>query len=173
MTPPESHAVAGRGTTGPENTPRLRLKPKAPTSGHVDGAWWPHSDDLAHELPDLLSVLSVRLGVIERVMYSLAEWTNVPTRMMSGDRKVRLDGYRGQPASTLEVLGMNKTRILLIVVPPHTDSDLAHEVMMTAAAPDNVSSVDDLLAITTHDREVRDLTAVTERQWAAGAGATR
>ena len=44
--------------TPPEKTPRLRLKPKAPTSGYVDGAWWPHSDDLPIELPDLLAVLS-------------------------------------------------------------------------------------------------------------------
>jgi hypothetical protein len=28
----------------PAQTPRLRLKPKAPQSGYVDGAWWPHSD---------------------------------------------------------------------------------------------------------------------------------
>ena len=40
------------------------LKRKAPTSGHVDGAWWPHSDDLSTELPDLLTVLAVRLGII-------------------------------------------------------------------------------------------------------------
>lgn len=52
----------------PARTPRLRLKPKAPQSGYVDGAWWPHSDDLRSELPDLLAVLSVRLGRIDRVL---------------------------------------------------------------------------------------------------------
>ena len=41
----------GRHYTPPENTPRLRLKPKAPQSGYVDGAWWPRSDDLPAELP--------------------------------------------------------------------------------------------------------------------------
>ena len=30
---------------------RLRLKPKAPRTGYVDGAWWPRSHDLAAELP--------------------------------------------------------------------------------------------------------------------------
>ena len=40
---------------------RLRLKPKAPTTGWVDGGWWPRSRDLAAELPGLLSVLAVRL----------------------------------------------------------------------------------------------------------------
>jgi hypothetical protein len=57
--------------TPPKNTPRLRLKPKAPATGYVDGAWWPHSDDLPIELPDLLAVLSVRLGPIDRVIYKL------------------------------------------------------------------------------------------------------
>ena len=45
---------------------RLRLKPKAPTTGWVDGGWWPRSRDLAAELPGLLSVLAVRMGRIER-----------------------------------------------------------------------------------------------------------
>jgi Family of unknown function (DUF5994) len=59
--------------TPPENTPRLRLKPKAPTTGYVDGAWWPHSADLPIELPDRLAVLSVRLGPIDRAIYNLTE----------------------------------------------------------------------------------------------------
>ena len=58
----------------PEHTPRLRLKPKAPRTGYVDGAWWPHSDDLKAQLPDLLAVLSVRLGPIDRVLFNVNEW---------------------------------------------------------------------------------------------------
>ncbi|WP_410639151.1 DUF5994 family protein [Amycolatopsis sp. lyj-346] len=44
------------------HSPRLRLKPKAPTTGYVDGAWWPTSRDLTAELPPILAVLAVRLG---------------------------------------------------------------------------------------------------------------
>lgn len=131
---------------GPEHTPRLRLKPKAPPTGHVDGAWWPQTDDLTHELPDLLAVLSVRLGAVDRVLYNLAEWAKVPQRLDTGGRSIRLDGYRHQPANTLQVLGRERGQILLLVVPPHTDPDDAHEAMMTAAAPGNASRVDDLLA---------------------------
>ena len=71
----------------PEHTPRLRLKPKAPHSGYVDGAWWPRGDDLATELPDLLAVLSVRLGRIDRVMYNLNEWAKASqeNRDQAGD----------------------------------------------------------------------------------------
>jgi hypothetical protein len=46
MTLQRGRNAVGRKPTPPENTPRLRLKPKAPISGYVDGAWWPHSDDL-------------------------------------------------------------------------------------------------------------------------------
>ena len=76
---------AGRRHTPPVHTPRLRLKPKAPQSGYVDGAWWPHSEDLTAELPDLLSVLSVRLGPIGRVIYSVNEWANATCKI--GDRR--------------------------------------------------------------------------------------
>lgn len=151
MTTQETRAVSGERRTGPENTPRLRLKPKAPITGRVDGAWWPRSDDLTKELPDLLAVLSVRLGAIDRVMYNLAEWANVPRRVLFGGRAVRLDGYTRQPANILEVLGIGREKILLLVVPPHSDPDRAHETMMTAAAPDNASSVDDLLGISAPD----------------------
>jgi hypothetical protein len=147
------------------------LKPKAPTTGRVDGAWWPHSDDLANELPDLLAVLSVRLGAIDRVMYNLTEWVKAPKRLLTGGRAVRLDGYRLQPANTLEVLGIGREKVLLLVVPPHTDPDRAHQTMMTAAAPDNASSVDDLLGISADDRDAHDRTAATEQRWTAGAGA--
>jgi hypothetical protein len=123
------------------------LKPKAPVSGHVDGAWWPQTDDLMTELPDLLAVLSVRLGVIDRVLYNLAEWAQMPRRLVTGGRAVRLDGYRLQPANTLQVLGLGREKILLLVIPPHTEPEIAHEAMMTAAAPNDAATVGDLLAI--------------------------
>jgi hypothetical protein len=145
MTHQEERTDAGRHPTPPDFTPRLRLKPKAPRSGYVDGAWWPWSDDLTSELPDLLAVLSVRLGRIERVMYNLGEWATAPAKAMLGERVVRLDGYRRQPINTLEVRGVNRERILLLVVPPNTDSDQAHAAMMAAAAPNNDSSTERLL----------------------------
>ena len=145
MTQQEARTDVGRHPTPPDFTPRLRLKPKAPRSGYVDGAWWPCSDDLTGELPDLLAVLSVRLGRIERVMYNLGEWATAPAKAMLGERVVRLDGYRRQPINTLEVRGVNRDRILLLVVPPTTDSDQAHATMMSAATPNNDSSTAGLL----------------------------
>ena len=95
---------------GPEHTPRLRLKRKAPITGFVDGAWWPRSADLPTELPDLLAVLSVRLGAVARVTYNLAEWAKAPRKASIGGQIVRLDGYQRQPPNTLECWTPTATR---------------------------------------------------------------
>lgn len=145
MTLQRGRNAVGRTPTPPENTPRLRLKPKAPTSGYVDGAWWPHSDDLSTELPDLLAVLSVRLGPIDRVIYNLAEWVQAPKKLPNDGRVIRLAGYNRQPANTIEVLARNRNKIVLLIVPWYTDPDEAHPIMMTAAAPDDVTAVAGLL----------------------------
>jgi hypothetical protein len=145
MTRQQTPTNGSRNATPPENTPRLRLKPKAPATGYVDGAWWPRSDDLPTELPDLLAVLSVRLGGIDRVLYNLNEWAKAPAKLAIDGRLVRLDGYRTQPTNTLQVLGVNRKKTLLLVVPADTDPDSAHTTMMAAAAPNNDSTVDNLL----------------------------
>jgi hypothetical protein len=145
MTLQQGRRTTGSKRTPPEKTPRLRLKPKAPTSGYVDGAWWPHSDDLPIELPDLLAVLSVRLGPIDRVIYNVSEWAKAPTKLPTGGRMVRLGGYYRQPVNTIEVIGLNRSKIVLLVVPARTDPDHAHDILMAAAAPDNASTIDGLL----------------------------
>jgi hypothetical protein len=155
MTLQQDRTDVGRRYTLPEHTPRLRLKPKAPQSGYVDGAWWPRSDDLAAELPDLLAVLSVRLGRIDRVLYNFNEWAKPAAKFATGGPRVRLDGYRLQPTNTIEVVGLNRNKIVLLVVPPNTDPDEAHATVMAAAAPSNDSTVDGLLAISVRDREIR------------------
>jgi len=146
-----------QNTAIPAHTPRLRLKPKAPQSGYVDGAWWPHTDDLTAELPDLLAVLSVRLGRIDRVLYNLNAWARAPRKLIVGGRSVRLEGYRLQSANTVEVLGLGRDRITLLVVPPRTASREAHTTMMTAAQPNNAATVDDLLMIGRRGRDSRTL----------------
>ena len=128
------------------STPRLRLKPKAPISGYVDGAWWPHSNDLPTELADLLAVLSVRLGPIERVLYNLAEWAKVPKKVPVNAGVLRLAGYTRQPVNTIEVIGRNRSKIVLLVVPVDTDPDDAHHTMMAAAARHDATTVESLLA---------------------------
>jgi len=170
MTQQQTLSAPGRRPTPAQRRPRLRLKPKAPQTGQVDGAWWPWSGTLSAELPGLLSVLSVRLGGIQRVRYNLGEWATAPAKLFTNGRTVRLDGYERQPVNTLEVLGADRSRIVLLVVPPRTNPDQAHETMMSAAAPDDDSSVDALLMISSDERETRTRRADAEEQWGSAAG---
>jgi uncharacterized protein DUF5994 len=173
MTPQQTRKN-DQNTTVPAQTPRLRLKPKAPQSGYVDGAWWPHTDDLTTELPDLLAVLSVRLGRIDRVLYHLNAWAKAPRKLVTGGRAVRLDGYRLQPINTIEVLGLDgeRDRLTLLVIPPHTDPDDAHSTMMTAATPNNATTVDGLLMISPRDRDRRTQASSAQERWESEGGTT-
>jgi hypothetical protein len=121
------------------------LKPKAPSTGQVDGAWWPHSNDLAVELPDLLAVLSVRLGPIDHVTYNFADWAAAPATFPTGGDEVRLSGFYQQQNNTVEVIGVNRTKLVLLVVPSRTEPEHAHEILMSAATPKNASTVEGLL----------------------------
>jgi Family of unknown function (DUF5994) len=131
----------------------------------VDGAWWPRSDDLMTELPDLLAVLAVREGAISRVRYNLTKWRLTPAELVTSGSAVRVDGYRGQPPNTVEVLDARGNTIVLLVVPFHLDPDQAHAIVTAAAAPGNVSSVDTLLMISVKDRESRTKRDAAGERW--------
>jgi Family of unknown function (DUF5994) len=104
-------------------------------------------------------VLAVRLGPIVRVLYKLNDWAKAPTKLASGGRAVRLDGDQLQPPNTVEVLGLKRNRIVLLVVPPHTDPDHAHATMMAAAGRSDDSTVGGLLMAGEPDRETHTQTA--------------
>jgi hypothetical protein len=95
---------------------RLKLKPKGPATGYVDGAWWPRSLDLSTELPALVEVLAVRLGRVERVSYHLGAWDAAPRRIHVVGRLLRLGGYRLQNPHTVDVVGLTGRRLTLAAV---------------------------------------------------------
>jgi Family of unknown function (DUF5994) len=137
-------AAAVTAVEDPRRVLRLRLKPKAAATGFVDGGWWPRSRDLAVELPGLLAVLAVRLGRIERVSYHLGDWDPIPARLSFDGGVVRLGGYRAQHADTVDVLAARQ-RVTLLVVPPQTSSQTAHEALMSAGHRGNTDDVEALL----------------------------
>lgn len=150
MTPQQDRISPGRPHDahtggGPAQVPRLRLKSNEPGAVCVHGAWWPHSRDLATELPGLLAVLPSRLGAIDRVVYDLRAWHQAPSRLMVHGRPVHLDGYRDQPIHTLYLIGRHRSRMVLLVIPPETDVDYAQSTMQTAAHVNNALTADQLL----------------------------
>jgi hypothetical protein len=130
-----------------EVTLRLRLKPQADPTGHVDGSWWPRSRDLAQELPELLRVLAVRLGRIQRVVYRVREWAAAPAQALIGGHRVLLDNSNLQPQDTIRLEGQHGKRHTLFVVPPYGSPHFAHEAMMVAAARNDKTTVAQLLEI--------------------------
>jgi hypothetical protein len=127
-------------STSPVAEPRLRLKPPAPATGHVDGAWWPRTRDLAAELPGLLAAVTGRLGRIDRVTYHLADWPAPHRRLVADGNVVRLEGFRSQESGTLTVIGWDRHRLTMLVIPPETGPDAAQHALATAADQDNTDA---------------------------------
>ncbi len=145
---PRNRTYTSKASTA-EQSLRLRLKPTAPTvrdAGYVDGAWWPRSRDLAAELPALFEALAGRLGVVDRLAYSLTEWDTAVRRLDVGGHLVRLGGFRYQRANTIGVSGWGRGRLTLLVIPPETSATDARTVSIAAAGENNIDSVDTLLA---------------------------
>lgn len=128
-----SQATADPGRDACDAADRLRLKADTTTpTGQVDGGWWPHSTDLAAELPDLFSVLVSQIGPIERVSYHLGDWDAAPRKIRFEGAVIRLGGYHWQRAATVDVLTARRTRTLR-VVPPDTAPDAAQDALAAAA----------------------------------------
>jgi hypothetical protein len=123
---------------------RLRLKPRGPVTGFVDGGWWPRSRDLPAELPALLAVLAVRMGLVESVSYNLDAWEPAPRRITLDGRLVRLAGFRSQNPATVDVLSAAH-RITLLVVAPDAAPASAHGALMAAGHRGNTDRVDALV----------------------------
>lgn len=150
---------------GPPPSSRRLPTPRAPRPGAVDGAWWPRTSDLVTELSDLEALLSRRAGSIDRIMYNMDAWQPAPRRTMIGRRSVRLDGYRHLPAHTLCVLGLDRTRLVLLVIPADTQTATAQALLWAASRPGNELTADELLAADTRDSLDRTQSEAALRRW--------
>jgi hypothetical protein len=156
----------------PRQTLRLTLKPQAPATGYVDGAWWPRSRDLSTELPSLLAALAIRLGGVQRVSYNLATWDPAPRRLDVNGRQLRLGGFHTQHAHTVDVIGANGARLTLLVLPPGADPDAARRTLVAASRRHNVDSIAGLLAATAATEPATGDDSAMER-WEAEGGVAR
>ena len=142
MVPAASARPAVRTPTGL----RLRLKPKAPPTGYVDGGWWPRSRDLAVELPALAYVLAVRLGRVTRVAFALEAWDTAPRQITVDGHTVRLEGFHSQDQYVVHLSGSDGQRLSLLVIPPEAEIADAHDAMIMAARRGNADRPVELLA---------------------------
>ena len=87
-----------------------------------DGGWFPRSDDLAVELPELIAELERRGVRIERFTYSLEAWEPAPRKLVLRDRVVRTGGFRSMDPGVVCLSWAGGQRVAdLLVVPPETD----------------------------------------------------
>ncbi|MFC8527825.1 DUF5994 family protein [Nocardia sp. NPDC057227] len=137
MTTPQLEFLSSRLALRPAPKPAMRsASVRPPRPGLVDGAWWPRTPDLVAELRTLAPCLVERVGAVERITYDLAAWQPAPKRMLLDGRTVRLDGYGYGPArGTLGVLGVDRSRVLLLVVPADAAPAIAGSLLSAAGAP--------------------------------------
>jgi hypothetical protein len=132
---------------------RLTLKSVAPTTGYVDGGWWPHSADLGAEAGDLARAVTLRLGPVRRIAYALDGWEPAPHHVAVGPigpadegRWVELVGYASQDPSVVLVTGESGLTLGLLVVPPESLEPAGYDAMNRAARAGNAESPRELLA---------------------------
>jgi hypothetical protein len=125
--------LAGLSARRPAQPPlRLKLKPRARSSGHVDGGWWPRSRDLGAELPALAEVLAVRLSRVRRVDFARSSWKPAPASIEIGGHTIRLEGSDVQDENLLHVIGRDGRRVILVVVPPEASDTAGHSAIVAA-----------------------------------------
>lgn len=154
---------------------RLRLKPRGPSTGYVDGAWWPRSPDLSVELPALTRVLSVRLNRVARVAYALEVWDTPPRQITVDGTSVRLAGFHSRDQYVLQVSGSNGRRVHLLVISPEAPAAVAHDALMRAARRGNTDRPVEILAACgiVPDTTVRRVRLVSDRPRARGVPGRR
>jgi hypothetical protein len=152
---------------------RLRLKPAGWSSGLVQGAWWPRSDQLFVELPPLLAALAPRVGSSDWVIYDETSWAPQALRMEFRGRSIILEGSSTTSTNTLSVIGKGFGRLVLLIVPPYTNPTRAYTAVMTASKPFDLSSPDELLGVGRREAQDRRLALVAQQRWESEGGALR
>ncbi|GGM48567.1 hypothetical protein GCM10012275_19400 [Longimycelium tulufanense] len=142
---PQNHTRGGDTTTPAPHRTRIALKPSTAARGHVDGGWWPWSNEAAAEFPGLIRTLSTRVGPVSRMSYHLDTWPTAPRKLFMDGRIVRLDGFRTTDPHTVTVTGTRSRRLSLLVVPPQTPASTAQTVLDASAAPESTNTVKDIL----------------------------
>jgi hypothetical protein len=124
--------------------PRLELEPTMSREGVFDGAWWPRSNHVLAELPDLITALSAHLGRIIRVGLDTSAWDGVPRSVVANGLVVKINRFVGSDA-TISVTRGFQDHFLLLVVPPGTLPDTAASAMAGASATGNHTPAAELL----------------------------
>ncbi|WP_278260692.1 DUF5994 family protein [Nocardia sp. AG03] len=111
----------GRDASGPI---RLMLRDHQSTTGPIDGAWWPRTDQPMTELHQLVHAVGPRIGKLARLGF---DWN-------TGE-----SGSATEPNSRImHLVGSNGAALALLVVPASTEAPAARSQMRWAAGKPRV-----------------------------------
>lgn len=126
---------------------RLSLAPYEAVPGGLDGAWWPHSYDLAKELPLLVEAMD-EVGTITRVILGIQLWPHIPHQVAVGRGYVTAGwSASGQEQNVILLCSYRDGFRTLLVIPPTTAADTADWLMNTPVPVDGSRTATELLAM--------------------------
>jgi hypothetical protein len=102
----------------------IRLTVARELGGDIDGAWWPRADRITRELPELVALLTPRLGEITGI--------NVNWSPLQRPPDLNWPGWESKRQHVMTVSGMQAC-VNLLVISYATHSALAMMVMRCAA----------------------------------------
>jgi hypothetical protein len=134
-----------------------RLRLRRTDFGHdgnafLDGGWWPQSQDLAGELPQLLADADSAGFHARRVLFNLDDgWMPPPRRMVVAGTPIKLSGYHHQPRGTITLLDdSGRGRLEILTVPVGADAAVGERMMSQAARDGDPGSGESILAAGTN-----------------------
>lgn len=117
----------GRDAAGPI---RLMLRDRNATTGPIDGAWWPRTDQPMTELHQLVAAVGPRIGKLARLGF---DWNTGE----SGTRASE-NGADEQAARIMHLVGSTGAALALLVIPAATEAAAARSHMRWAAGKPRV-----------------------------------
>jgi uncharacterized protein DUF5994 len=125
--------------TFPDRQARLVLNRRGVGPGSLDGGWWPRSRDARTQLPDLVTGLSKRYGVVLHLAVNVLAWDEIPHRITMADHVVRVDRYTDVNHVIVVMLG-HREQLQLLVVPPLAAERAALTALAMSSHPSNLGA---------------------------------
>lgn len=125
----------------------VSLKQPGAHRGLLDGAWWPRSRGLAHELPALIGLLDHRWGRITHVTVKPTYWPLNPWQVRATGHVVHMGRFgREQDPRIRSLLTCTVDRWNPVIIPPGSGPSAAARPMAAAADPHHHGTAAALIA---------------------------
>ncbi|MDK1348987.1 DUF5994 family protein [Streptomyces sp. 378] len=155
---------------------RLALKTDGSSRGLLDGAWWPRSRDLAHELRALTDALDPLWGRITRVAVNPEHWPVIPRKVPVDGRTVKVGWFTPEiDPHKLLLLSYGTGRWDLLVIPPETGAESAARLMTAASGRDGLPLTASALIAedeARHGVSAADRSPAADEAWETEGGAS-